>query len=98
MRIDPSPGDILHEEMNARNDELARLNDDLNNPFSEIIAIVRDITERKWVQEVLRKSYEELEMRVLERLWLVAGVRSGVLLYHPRLPSVLTFAGFPCSG
>jgi hypothetical protein len=34
----------------------------------DIIAIVRDITERKWVQEALRRSYEELEMRVLERL------------------------------
>jgi mannose/cellobiose epimerase-like protein (N-acyl-D-glucosamine 2-epimerase family) len=33
----------------------------------DIIAIVRDITERKWAQEALRKSYEELEMRVLER-------------------------------
>lgn len=31
----------------------------------DIIAIVRNITERKRVQEALRKSYEELEMRVL---------------------------------
>ena len=36
MRIDPSPGDILHEEMNARNNELARFNGDLNNLFSGV--------------------------------------------------------------
>jgi signal transduction histidine kinase/DNA-binding response OmpR family regulator len=57
----PTRGELRHRQVNSSPVK------DTNGHIIGSVAVVRDITERKQMEEALRKSHDELELRVLER-------------------------------